>query len=494
MPDKVTQQPLEMLMHAQANIARSVQLEAEPGDWPKAQGGRALLGDHGDGATGSWRMVADEGFEINFDADKLGLSSASGPLSLFAFSRFDIPSSGGQKKAVSTCDQTILGWYSVGREQWGCWRGQRRLTIPVHSAVIKTTVMKQSKEGGMPLSLRQASERVRRINARQDQWTARVYHRWFGKTQVELDGQRGLKWHKHKDKHVSFLALGASHDNATEKRLHDEALAAVDRRYFEGLADAEVRLPKSVDWSNANGADYLEHVMEQGACGSCWAVSGMRMITARHKIAQKSPGAVPWSISFPLYCSEFNQGCDGGYGYLAAKWSQEVGLLPATCAPYTDMGKKCTVNTTCVGELRQSGAKRWRTTDSRYIGGRQRLATEATMMEELHERGPIVVGLSGADIGDDFMYYAGGIYTGEQDPPKDKSGGHAVLLTGYGEENGQKYWKVQNSWGDDWGEDGFVRMARSVIQFRTGEVADVVEDEKAGSEVDRVAWGHYRLR
>jgi hypothetical protein len=37
---------------------------------------------------------------------------------------------------------------------------------------------------------------------------------------------------------------------------------------------------------------------------------------------------------------------------------------------------------------------------------------------------------------------------------------HAVTLVGYGEENGQKYWLVRNSWSPAWGEQGYIKIAR----------------------------------
>ena len=58
-----------------------------------------------------------------------------------------------------------------------------------------------------------------------------------------------------------------------------------------------------------------------------------------------------------------------------------------------------------------------------------------------------------------FQLYAGGIY----DEPSCSSFwvDHAVGCVGYGTEDGIDYWIVRNSWGSDWGEDGYIRMIRN---------------------------------
>ncbi|KAJ0596032.1 putative zingipain [Helianthus annuus] len=63
----------------------------------------------------------------------------------------------------------------------------------------------------------------------------------------------------------------------------------------------------------------------------------------------------------------------------------------------------------------------------------------------------------------DFQFYSGGIFTGKCGTYLD----HYVVVVGYRTEAGKNYWLVRNSWGADWGEQGYVRIERNVIE-KTG--------------------------
>lgn len=418
-------------------------------------------------------MVYDEGYEVTV-----------GGLNFFAFSNFTFEKNHSASKQishnVSHCGQTMVGWYRTeDRTKFGCYFGSKVFdsdlsTKPVEKPALpatRTSLRPASSAYNKPVTAAAQKKAVKNLNLLQTGWRAREMPRWLGRTPHELNSLAGLQRQgRTRALHRDMLK------QHRPKHLREKAF----------LQQATVDLPASFDWANVSGKSFLEPVVDQGECGSCYVVSTTRMLTARHKIAlNKTDGVGAFSMNFPLMCSEYNQGCKGGYGLLVSKWSEDVGLLPESCMPY-DTNGVCKLQ--C--DLKKLQGKRWRVGNHHYVGEWYGNATEDSMKREVLLNGPIVVGI---EPGEDFMYYSEGVFrtvVGPVVPPmlsqEWEKVDHAVLLVGWGEDNGDKYWRLQNSWGEDWGEDGFFRIARGENQCGVEsipEAADVVEDDTVGFRV-----------
>ena len=77
-------------------------------------------------------------------------------------------------------------------------------------------------------------------------------------------------------------------------------------------------------------------------------------------------------------------------------------------------------------------------------------------MKEIYYRGPIACGCATPEA---LEEYKGGIFN---DTTGDMRLTHDVSVVGFGVENGVKYWVVRNSWGANWGENGFFRVVRGI--------------------------------
>jgi len=426
-------------------------------------------------SRGSWTMVYDEGFEVNVAG-----------MNFFAFSNFTFESNATHptvKHNRSHCGDTMVGWYqNADRTLFGCYYGSKVLEEPNHhelAAVQPHTSQAVAPKRrspvafDKPLNAQGQKAAVSKLNNKiamlQLGWKARTMPRWNGQTMREINSYAGIR-----------RPQGAREmrRQMMEQHAPQRARSFLQRRASESF-------PQEWDWSAAFGKDYLEPVMDQADCGSCYAASSMRMLTARHKIRQNDTEALPWSINFPLFCSEYNQGCKGGFGILTAKWSRDVGLLPANCMRYNTAGS-CKLE--C--DLSSLKGKRFRAANHRYVGSWYGNASLDEMKSELYNNGPLVVGFE-PDEG--FMFYSEGIYKSTAVAKAPSPGqeweqvDHAVLIVGWGVENGQRYWRVQNSWGPDWGEDGFFRIAMGTNEAgieSIPEVAEVIEDEQSGAQVE----------
>jgi cathepsin C len=402
-----------------------------------------------DGEMGSWTMVYDEGFEV-----KVGMKT------FFAFNQFDgsIEADGNIQNYQSNCKQTEVGWYSdEAMGKYGCFvgvKGDGAGPAPAKSgsSLLRTEDIYEprktpeeeldailSKESFLQehevVSLEKHMAHVQKINNANKGWTAKVYSHLLNKTHAELNQMSGIR--------------RAGVKSSREPRQH--TFLQMETRRSRTMIDS---LPKDFDWRNKDGENFLGAPVNQGSCGSCYVISTVNMMSSRKRILDGNPHGEGFSYQFPLFCGEYNQGCNGGYPELVAKWSHDITLLPESCGSY-DLGDQSCKVTCDVGSVDQ-----YRVSEYGYVGGYYGASTEANMMQEVYENGPIAIAI---EPNDDFMYYEQGVYEHASALFDEWTKvDHAVLLTGWGEDSGKKYWRVQNSWGPQWGEQGTFRIRRGV--------------------------------
>ena len=88
---------------------------------------------------------------------------------------------------------------------------------------------------------------------------------------------------------------------------------------------------------------------------------------------------------------------------------------------------------------------------------------ERALAAALATQGPIAVGIN-AGL-ETFQNYKEGIYDDEKCSSDPAAANHAVLLVGYGVENGKKFWKLKNTYGPEWGEGGYFRLPKDQGNF-----------------------------
>jgi len=200
-----------------------------------------------------------------------------------------------------------------------------------------------------------------------------------------------------------------------------------------------VSAPVAIDW-RSKGA--VTSVKDQGQCGSCWTFSATGAIEGAWAISkgQLVDLAEQQLVDCATGLSYGSHGCSGGQMDGAFKYVIENGQCSLSSYPYTAKDGTCTK---CSAVAHISSCSDVKPNDQVSLKGAVALQPVSIAIE--------------ADTRY-FQSYSGGILTSSSCGTQLD---HGVLIVGYGEENGQKFWLVKNSWSTTWGDKGYVKIARS---------------------------------
>jgi cathepsin F len=219
---------------------------------------------------------------------------------------------------------------------------------------------------------------------------------------------------------------------------------ATTGRHLQGSRDLQTATnqtangtPKSHDWRKDGKVGVVK---QQGTCGSCYTFVTTGLFESLYAI--KYGQLYNFAEQQLLDCSA-NSGCTGGSAMKAITYIYYNGLT--TTAQY---GKYLGYKKTCTAASETPVAF----TQGYTNPGKD----EDDIAAYVAKNGPVTAAINAAPL----QYYVGGIINLNAAYCDTTVLNHAVLIVGYGTQNGYDYWIVKNSWGPYWGENGYFRVTR----------------------------------
>ncbi|KAF7988185.1 hypothetical protein HCN44_007679 [Aphidius gifuensis] len=207
---------------------------------------------------------------------------------------------------------------------------------------------------------------------------------------------------------------------------------------------ANVDYPTNVDWRKLGA---VTSVKDQGQCGSCWAFSTTGALEGQH--FREKGYLVSLSEQNLIDCSSDygNDGCNGGLMDNAFEYIKDNrGIDNEKSYEYEARQGKCRYN------KKSSVAD-----DAGFVDIANN--DEKQLMQAVATVGPISVAIDASHHS--FQFYSQGVY--DEPDCSTTELDHGVLVVGYGTDSdtGKDYWLVKNSWGENWGEKGYIKMSRN---------------------------------
>lgn len=201
--------------------------------------------------------------------------------------------------------------------------------------------------------------------------------------------------------------------------------------------------PPAIDWRDKG---VVTPVKNQGDCGSCYTFSTTGCLESHH--ALKTGNLLSLSEQQIVDCAQAfnNHGCDGGLPSQAFEYIRfNHGIELESEYPYVGRDEKCRFDPSKVVAT---------VTDvHNFTQG-----DEGGIYDAVGTIGPVSICF---DVVMDFQHYSKGVYSSTSCHQDSKHVNHAVLAVGYNvTASNEPYWIVKNSWGPDWGLDGYFWIER----------------------------------
>ena len=262
---------------------------------------------------------------------------------------------------------------------------------------------------------------------------------------------------------------GLTYDPSISLNKQDEKMRTNTILYPEGSIDS--RWENSLDWStdnNPQGQVLVGNVQFQGMCGSCWAFTTVGIMKSLYAIHHQGDPNTDFSVQEIVSCAKTKgaRGCNGGEVSSAAAYIKNRPLVTGGMDYTSSSGTNPNCQLTgkeieTFGFKNKKELKELKIKAPWFDSGKPKKGASPHDEKEIRkglQNGPVFGAIdANQNSGIEFQNYKNGILELEH-----KNLDHAIAIVGYGVENKIKYWKIQNSWGEDWGDKGYVKVRRGV--------------------------------
>jgi len=201
-------------------------------------------------------------------------------------------------------------------------------------------------------------------------------------------------------------------------------------------------LPPSFNWEDSGK---ITGIRNQGSCGSCWIFSSVAALEASYKIYRQ----LDYDLSEQqlLSCISYGWGCEGGWMEACYEHFRDFGAIRESDMPY-----QANDLIPCAEDPSQVVAT---------VNGWTAVPQDVNSLKTAVMTAPVAVAFT---VYDNFHSYGGGCYYHE---PGESESSHAVLIVGWDDDmcDGNGAWRVKNSWGLNWGEDGYFWIQYGCCDF-----------------------------